>query len=344
MAGTLRSLGRLLPRLSISDQPPRKNAQTTGGPDAAVVVVNYRTPELVERCLESVRATQGDLRLQVVVIDNASDDGSVERLRAFQPEATVIERSDNGGFAAGVNDGFRNCSADVVILLNPDTEVRPGALAALVARLRERPGTGVVAPLLEDGSGRLAPNGYRFFPSLSLLALDLCVPFGYVLSLLPWLARLHPYVLSPGELMRGAVPAWVSGAAMAIRRSAYEQAGPFDEGFFLYFEESEWQLRVAGCGWAVEVLPSARASHLMRGGGEDALVHSPHFLTSAIRYLRMRGVPVAVSRAVLSVSLALSWVTLELIALLPSKHAHATGQARAYGSLLHDALVGGAAR
>lgn len=311
--------------------------------DAAIVIVNYRTVGLVETCLASVEATRDELRLETVIVDNASGDGSVERLRATAPNATVIAMSENGGFAAGVNAGFRHSRADLVIVLNPDTELRAGALPALVAHLREHPRTGVLAPLLEDADGRLAPNGYRRFPGLWILSLDMCVPFGYVLAFLR-LPQLHPYAMSPASLLAGSRPAHVSGAVMAIRRAAYEQAGPLDEGFFLYLEETEWQQRVAACGWVIEVLPSARARHLMRGGGDEALAHSPHFLTSALRYLRMQGVPVSISRAVLSVSLALSWAALRAIACIPSKRARAGGQARAYGSLLRAALSGSAAR
>ncbi len=331
-----RSLGWSI-AMSQASQPAEPAIPDGDAADAAVIVVNYRTPELVERCLDSVLATAGELRLETVVVDNASDDGSVERLRAANPEASVLAMSENAGFAAGVNAGFRRTRAEFVVLLNPDTEVRPGALRALLARLREHPQTGVAAPLLQDAAGALAANGYRRFPGLLTLAMDLCIPIGYALVHTP---SLHPYAMSPAALRAGRTPAWVSGAAIAIRRAAYDQAGALDESFFLYFEETEWQQRLARRGWAIEIVPGAHVAHLMRGGGEDALVHSPYFVTSALRYLRMRGVPVAVSRAVLASSLALSWGTLRAIACLPAKRAKAAAQARAYRSLLTRTLTG----
>jgi GT2 family glycosyltransferase len=271
-----------------------------------------------------------------VVVDNDSRDGSVERLRAAWPDAHVHTMPTNGGFAAGVNAGFRHSRAEFVILLNPDTEVRAGSLRALLARLREHRRTGVVAPLLEDGDGRAASNGYRRFPGLFALSLDLSLPFGYAIAYAP---KLHPHAISAAALSAGARPAHVCGAALAIRRAAYEEAGPFDEGFFLYLEETEWQRRVAAAGWSIELEPAARVCHLVRGGGEEALAPSPHFVVSALRYLRMRGVPGALARPVFALSLAFSWVTLRLIACLPSKRARATGQARAYGALLRIALT-----
>lgn len=337
-----------VPAVPQTDQPANAGAQIdapqiaadpggpgAGSPDAAIVIVNYRSAALVERCLRSVSAGSGSLRLEVVVVDNDSRDGSVERLRAALPTAAVVAMPDNGGFAVGVNAGFRHSHAELVILLNPDTEVNEGALPALVERLREHRRTGVVAPLLEDGEGNLVANGYRRFPGLLTLALDLCLPFGYAFAYAP---RLHPYAIAPAALRAGVQPVHVCGAALAIRREAYERVGPFDESFFLYLEETEWQRRVARAGWAIELEPAARVRHLVRGGGEEALVPSLHFVTGALRYLRMQHVPPILARAVFALALVLSWVALRLIACVPSKRARATQQARAYGALLRVAL------
>ncbi|HXB64994.1 MAG TPA: glycosyltransferase family 2 protein [Solirubrobacteraceae bacterium] len=321
-------------RRTADDAAQRTSTDDRGMPpelDAAIVIVNYRTSELVERCVASVRADAGELRMETVIVDNDSGDGSVERLRSALPSATVIAMPENGGFAAGVNVGFANSRADTVVVLNPDTELAPNALSLLLARLREHQGTGVVAPLLEDAEGHLTANGYRRFPNLLTLAVDLCLPVGYALVHAP---ALHPYVLAPNALCAGSVTAHVCGAVMAIRRQAYEQAGSFDEGFFLYLEETEWQQRVAARGWAIEVVPAARALHLVRGGGDESLVPSPHFVTSALRYLRLQGVPPTLSRAVLSAALALSWVLLLAIAWLPAKRERARLQARGYRALL----------
>jgi N-acetylglucosaminyl-diphospho-decaprenol L-rhamnosyltransferase len=325
--------------MPVSGHPVTRDVETAAVEsevDAAVVIVNYRSAALVERCLESVCAHSGGLKLETVVVDNDSRDGSVERLRAAAPDAEVVAMPENGGFAVGVNAGFRHTRAELVLLLNPDTEVREGALEAMLAYLREHPRTGVLAPLLEDGEGQLTPNGYRRFPNLLTLGLDLCLPLGYALAYAP---GLHPYAMSPGALRAGAAPMHVCGAALAIRRTAYLQAGPFDEDFFLYLEETEWQQRVAEAGWGIEIEPAAHVCHLVRGGGEEALAPSPHFVTSALLYLRRRGMPTPLSRLALATCLALSWATLCLIALVPAKRARAVGQARAYRALLRVALT-----
>lgn len=338
---------RQLSRDAWGKHEPSIPASSIGAPDAAVTdttvaeaavaIVNYRTPELVERCLETVRASTAGTNLEVVVVDNASEDGSVERLRASLPTARIVAMEKNRGFAAGVNACFQNTQAELVIVLNPDTEIQPGAVQALLEHLRGHPETGLVAPLLEDSDGHLASNGYRRFPGLCMLGLDLCLPLSYAFAYAP---GLNPYALAPAALRAGARPAHVCGAAMAIRRKAYSEAGPLDEGFFLYLEETEWQRRMTLRGWAIEVQPRARVRHLVRGGGEETLAPSPHFVAGAVRYLRLRGVPPVLSRAVLALALASSWATLSLIACLPAKRARATRQASAYRSLLRLALSG----
>ncbi len=307
------------------------SSQEAHEPDAALVLVNYKTPELVEKCLETVRSGSPDLRLEVLVIDNASDDGSVERLRESLAGARVIALTENRGFAAGVNAGFRDTQAELVIVLNPDTEVRMGALDALVARLREHPRAGVVAPTLEGADGEIQASGYRRFPNLLTLSLEMCVPLSYALTYAP---ELHPYALPPSVLVTGGPVAHVCGAAMAIRRAAYEEAGPLDEDFFMYLEETEWQRRVGERGWLIEIEPAAHVCHLVRGGGDEALAPPLYGVKSALRYVRMQGVPPILARAVLAATLLSSWITLRLIACLPSKRAMAAGQARAYRRLL----------
>jgi GT2 family glycosyltransferase len=300
------------------------------GRAATLLIVNYRTPALVEQCVASVYANRGDVSLETVIVDNDSQDGSAERLRRSIPGATVIEMPDNRGFAAGVNAGFRDTDAELVLVLNPDTELRPGALEALLDRLRDHSRAGVVAPLLEDADGQVTPSAYRRFPNLLTLSSELCVPVAYAFTHL----SLTPHAISASTLRDGGPVAHVCGAAMAIRREAYRQAGPLDERFFLYLEETEWQRRVAASGWTIEVEPAARACHLVRGGGDAAIVPPIHGVPSAVRYLRMQGVPKPVSRIVLGLAFIASWATLRLIAVIPGKRAKAAYQARAYRSLL----------
>ncbi len=266
--------------------------------DFAVVIVNHRSAELTERCAAAAAA---DGPAELLVVDNASGDGSVDALRGAGLD--VLARAVNDGFASGVNAGFTATRAPVVVLLNPDTEPAPGALGALVGHLARTPRAGIAAPRLRNADGTPQPNAYRYAPGRATLLAELCVPAGLVLERLPALDR---YRLPAAGWRAGAQVAHVTGAALAVRRAAYDAAGPLDEGFFLYLEETEWQQRVRRTGFTIELVPDAEVAHLIRGGGEAALAPSPHFLASTRRYLALRGYSQGATDRALAATLAVS--------------------------------------
>jgi GT2 family glycosyltransferase len=280
--------------------------------EVAIVIVNYRSADLTIECVAGLPAATGGLEYETVVVDNASGDGSAPRIAAAAPAARIVERASNDGFAAGVNAGFAATEAPVVVVLNPDAQPAPGAVARLVEHLSARPGVGLAAPRLTDGEGVPQASAYRRLPGLVTLFREFCVPLAYALVHVP---RLDPYQLPQQAYVSGARAAHVYGACMAIRRAAYEQAGPFDEGFFLYLEETEWQGRLAARGWAIELVPEAEVRHLVRGGGDAALAPSQHYLPSAERYFgELAGRPVWLVRAVMASGALVSWLFLAAVA------------------------------
>jgi N-acetylglucosaminyl-diphospho-decaprenol L-rhamnosyltransferase len=289
---------------------------------AAVVIVNFRTAELAARC---ALAAAGERRVgAVLIVDSASGDGSVAALRSAG--LVVLERDHNAGFAAAVNSGIAATDSAVVILLNADAEPRPGALDRLVELLEAHPGTGVAAPRLAFPDGRPQPNGYRRFPGLGTLFAELCVPLGYALIHAPRLDRYR----AP-EAARHIAHA--SGAALAVRRAAFDDAGPLDEGYFLYLEETEWQRRVHERGWVIERVPEAEVVHHVRGGGHAADAPSPHFVRSAQRYLAGLGYARRTVRIVLGAAILGSRVGLRLIGAVPAARANALRRAATYDEL-----------
>ena len=290
---------------------------------AAVVIVNFRTAELATRCARAAARERGVA--QVLVVDSASNDGSLARLRAAGVE--VLARERNTGFAAAVNAGVRATSAAFVILLNADAEPRVGALDRLVAHLERHPQVGVAAPRLVFAGGHPQPNCYRRFPGLATLFLELCVPLGYALVHVP---RLDPYRAPDGARR----VAHAAGAALAIRRAAFDDAGPLDEDYFLYLEETEWQRRVYERGWAIECVPEAEVVHHVRGGADAADAPSAHFVRSAQRYLVARGHSPRTARAVLGAAILCSRAGLRIIAAAaPATRAVSLRKAAAYDDL-----------
>ena len=277
--------------------------------DVAAVIVNYRTPDLVSDCIAALPAA-----IERVVVDNGSGDGSPEKIARSHPDVTIVARETNDGFAAGVNAGFAASSAPLVVVLNPDTQPEPGAIGRLADHLKDAPGAGLAAPELLNADGTPQPSAYRRLPNLAILFVEFCVPIGYALAHAP---RLDPYRLPAVAYRHGARAAHVYGACMAIRRVAYDAVGPFDEGYFLYLEETDWQRRLSAADWTVDLVPGARVRHLVRAGSEDAVAPSPHFVTSAYRYFAPR--PRSLVRAVMWTGAMSSWWFLRLLGVARSR-------------------------
>ena len=296
--------------------------------DLAVVFVNYQTPDDVSASVASIERTAADLVAEIVVVDNASGDGSAGLLRQRHPRIRVLEQRENRGFAAGVNAGFRATSAPHVLVLNPDTEVRPRALAALRDHLQANPGVGVVGPILLERDGAVRLDSYKGLPSIWSLFCGAFFPLGRVLTG----TRFHPELRARRDSDRGGTVPRICGSAMAIRRAAFDEAGPMDEGYFLYFEEIEWQRRAADHGWGIEVVPESRVVHAIQGGQVKETWPLP-YVDSAFRYMRGRGLGRGRLARVLLVGFALSRLTLRAAAAIPPLRAKAVRMDAGYAEL-----------
>lgn len=234
--------------------------------DLGIVIVNYNVRDLLAACLDSVylalAQTGSRLKASVVVVDNASRDGSVALLRQQFPRTPVLE-ADNRGMGAGNNRGLRllldQYRPFAVMVLNPDTLVGAGSLAALVDFLRAHPRAGVAAPKLLNPDGTLQHAAFHF-PGLAQLAVDLFPPpspFDRLLN-----SRLNGRY--PASAYRAGQPFQVDhtlGAAFAVRSQAIQEVGLFDETFALYCEEIDWQWRLAHAGWERWIVPAAEVVH-----------------------------------------------------------------------------------
>jgi len=229
-------------------------------------IVNYRTAELTLNCLRSLdREIRNLSACRVLVTDNASEDGSAERLaesiarHRWSEWVSVSSLARNGGFAFGNNAGIRAALAtsdpvDYVMLLNPDTTVRPGAIRALVEFMETHPRAGIAGSRLENANGDAECSAHTV-PS-PLGELDAGARLG-VLSRL-----LRRYVVSPPLRDEAHECDWVSGASLIVRRSVFETVGLMDEEYFLYFEEVDLCCRAKSAGWAVWYVPQSRVMHL----------------------------------------------------------------------------------
>jgi hypothetical protein len=233
-------------------------------PHLAVVIVSWNVRDLLSACLRTLSAdlSVSDLLADIWVVDNGSTDGSPDMVRETFPQVRLLESRENLGFAGGNNLALREISnlqsriPEYVWLLNPDTEVQPGATAALLAAMEAYPRAGVAGAKLLYADGSLQQSAFRF-PGLVQLAFEL----------FPLPARFYETPLNgryPRHLYGRETPFLVDhplGATMMVRSEAVTQVGLMDEGYHMYCEEIDWCWRMRRAGWGALCVPSARVIH-----------------------------------------------------------------------------------
>lgn len=236
--------------------------------ELTVVVLNYETPDLTIRCLASLEAQVGAAR-RVIVVDNASRDGSADRIDAAIAEhgwsawAEILRSPRNGGFAAGNNLGLAYARASrpasAYVMLNSDAVVLPGALDSLLRAARAHPDVGIVGPRIDCPGGGLDVSAFRDHTPLAELVV--AARTGLVSRLFP--EHCIP-LASPGAPIR---PDWLAFACVLVRAEVLDDIGGLDEGFFMYFEDADYCRRARAAGWGLLYWPEARVLHV--GGGSS---------------------------------------------------------------------------
>jgi GT2 family glycosyltransferase len=219
---------------------------TRDTPTLSVVIPTHNTRDLT---LAAVAAVQGaEPEAEIIVVDDASSDGTVEVLARHSPGATCLRSASRQGFSVTANTGLAQARGEVVVLLNSDTQVRPGALAALSQAFSRAPELGVAGARLVYPDGQPQWSGGRFPTQL-------------------WLAVLVSGIAARRRRPRravstGAAPVdWVTGAAMAIRREVLETVGPLDEGYAFYAQDLDYCRRASEAGWTVDLVADAEVVH-----------------------------------------------------------------------------------
>ncbi len=251
----------------------------------SVVVLNWNVAELLAACLSSLRDAAGAWwpDTEVIVVDNASTDGSVEMVRARFPGVQVIALPTNLGFAGGNNAGIRAARGEYIFLLNPDTIAHPGSIATLADYMQAHEQVGIAGPRLLNPDGTLQPSRRRF-PTLAMALIE-STPMqrGF-----PNARPLRQFYMLDRPDDETQQVGWLSGAALMCRKEALEQAGLFDPGYFMFSEEVDLCRRVSDAGWGILYLPEAEITHY--GGqstGQNVPARHVHFNTSKARYFRL---------------------------------------------------------
>jgi GT2 family glycosyltransferase len=250
-------------------------------PTLSIIIVSWNVCELLRACLQSISARQGNLSLEVIVVDSGSNDGSPEMIRQIFPEVKLIARPDNVGFPKGNNLGLAQANGRYLLLLNPDTEIVNDALSTMINYMEYHRHVGALGPQLLNPDSTVQSSRRRF-PTLITAFFEST-----------WLENLAPqkllrnyYVQDVSDGDTVAVD-WITGACLLTRHEVYEQIGGLDEGYFMYSEELDWCRRIKEAGWQVVYLPTAQVLHHEGKSSEQAVTHRHiNYHRAKLRYFR----------------------------------------------------------
>jgi GT2 family glycosyltransferase len=224
----------------------------------AVTIVNYNTREHLCACLSTVLSQAPS---EVVVVDNASSDGSVEMVQACYPHVVLHANKTNVGYGAAANQAIAGSTAKYILLLNADTLLEPGALRALTTYLDQHPGAAVLGPRLVDSNKSLQASCYPFpTPLDTFLENSTCaIQLGRIIR--RYVPAVRSLYLRTWPHNHARIVPWLKGAALCIRREAFEAVAGFDESFFMYFEDADFCYRLKAAGWEVHFAPVTTVVH-----------------------------------------------------------------------------------
>lgn len=248
-------------------------------PTVSVVIVNWNTRELLRACLASLPWDSERVRIEVIVVDNASEDGSAQMVAEQFPQARLIRNAENVGFVRANNQGLRAATGEFLFMLNSDTEVRPGAIERLVEVLSSDPCIGAVGPRLLNTDGSPQPSAGPF-PSLIHRFVPARSEARYQRDL-ERRVRESPHRVAP--------VAWLAGAALMTRRDVLERVGPLDERYFMWYDDLDWCQKLRASGYERVFVGDAVVVHHGRqsGGRLTSRALQAQLFDSEYLYLRL---------------------------------------------------------
>jgi GT2 family glycosyltransferase len=230
--------------------------------EVSVIVLNYRTKELSQKCVESLFKFTKNLSFEVLLIDNNSEDGSYEYLRDFEKKfgdkrLKVIFNKTNSGFSGGNNVGIKNSRGEYILFLNSDTELIENSVLKALETLKKSTSMGAIGCQLQNLDGSLQQNG-GFFPTLAR-----AFAWMFFIDKLPILKDiLSPYHLAPSTFKKSHYQDWLTGAFFLVSRKVLDKVGVWDEAYFMYVEDVDLCWRIKQSGLKLYYLADTRVKHV----------------------------------------------------------------------------------
>jgi GT2 family glycosyltransferase len=226
-------------------------------PRVSIVIVNWKTPQLLARCLNSVAGDGRADSFEIFVVDNNSGDDSIEMLRQKYPAVKIIANSENVGFSRAVNQAIPQAKGSFILLLNPDARVVADAISVLADFMESNPACGAVGPKVLNDDGSLQLSCRRAFPTPEAAFYR----FSYLSILFPNHPRFASYNVGSADPDKQLDVDALSGSCMMVRRQTIQQIGMLDEDIFMFGEDIDWCWRIKQAKWRVVYTPEAVAYH-----------------------------------------------------------------------------------
>lgn len=228
--------------------------------DVSIIIVNWNARDELLKCLKSIYEETKQVSFEIIVVDNASSDGSSESVKERFPQVKVIDNTENKGFSKANNQGIKEAEGKYILLLNPDMLITDRAIEKLYYFIEKHPEVGAVGPKLLDQKGKFVPSCLRSIPGPKT-ALYRLLNLG---KLFPKVKEFNKYNLTYIDKDETQEVEAISGAATLARREAIDQVGLLDESFFMYGEDLDWYYRFSKAGWKIYYVPEAVIIHYCR--------------------------------------------------------------------------------
>ena len=246
--------------------------------DLSIIIINFNTVKITKECLDSIRNKTKDIKYEIIVVDNASSDGSLQMLEKYSQryKIKIIKNKTNRGFGPGNNQGLKISKGDFILLLNTDTIIHDDVLSQVYSFMRANKNIGIATCALRNMDGTLQGSG-GYFPTLFKVFawMFFLEDIPYLDSLIKPFHPVHgqsPFYKGTNIFTKKHQQDWVTGAFMMIRKKVIEQIGYFDEDYFMYTEEVDYCWRAKNAGWEVYYDPSFAITHL---GGASSTAEFP---------------------------------------------------------------------
>ncbi len=221
-----------------------------------MIIVHYRTPELLKLCLDSIRKTSSGIDYETIIVDSATSRKSAELVKETFPGAIFLPYKENLGYSRGVNAGIQKAKGDYFLILNPDVILTEGSAAKMLNYIKKYPDIGMLGPKMLNFNGTTQGTYFSFYKPITIIARRT-----FLGRFKPFKKALYDFLMADSDTNKIQTPDWLMGSAIIVSRRAVEKAGGMDERFFMYFEDVDWARRFWHNDFKVVYYPEATLYH-----------------------------------------------------------------------------------